>query len=327
MAGLPYGKFYWSDWQSDPKLRVCSLGAQGVWMRMLCIMAEADEPGRLMIGRDPCTTADLARLIGHPETELVSLIAELERREVFSRTRNGIIYSRRMVRDAKISAIRTEAGKKARHHTAPLPTSGGDNREINPSRNGDKPDLEGVEILNATNDLPDLLQQNGSKTLVQPESRYQKEREKQQNTIPDPSRDPLPDAARPHLDQVRPQPPEPPPPDGCPMTQGRPIRSRPEPLAHPQAKICPKTARQMLGGQVLDLCIEAVFDAARIDNARWRGDLRPLFVWLLEGIDIGHVCEPIARISAKPGYKVPNSLRYFQAAVDEFCAGKPRFIA
>ena len=98
-------------------------------------------------------------------------------------------------------------------------------------------------------------------------------------------------------------------------------------MAHPKAKICQVTGRQTVGGQVLDLCIEAIFDAAKIDDARWRGDLRPLFGWLLEGIEIDDVCAPIARISSKPNYKVPNSLRYFAAAVDEFCAGKPRFIA
>ena len=103
MAGLPYGKFYWSDWQADPKLRVCSLAAQGLWMRMLCVMAEAKPTGYLLIGCQPCTTTDLAAIVGRPAEEVQTLLDELKRWEVFSENRAGTIYSRRMVKDSKIS--------------------------------------------------------------------------------------------------------------------------------------------------------------------------------------------------------------------------------
>ena len=30
MSGLPWGKFFWKDWLTDPALSVCSLAAQGL---------------------------------------------------------------------------------------------------------------------------------------------------------------------------------------------------------------------------------------------------------------------------------------------------------
>jgi hypothetical protein len=55
---------------------------------------------------------DIARLAGVTETECESLLAELDRNGVFSRTRQGVIYSRRMVRDAKVANKNQENGKK-----------------------------------------------------------------------------------------------------------------------------------------------------------------------------------------------------------------------
>jgi hypothetical protein len=50
-------------------------------------------------------------LAGVTETECESLLAELDRNGVFSRTRQGVIYSRRMVRDVKRSKKNREIGK------------------------------------------------------------------------------------------------------------------------------------------------------------------------------------------------------------------------
>ena len=35
---LPAILFYPGDWNSDPQLKLCSLAAQGFWMRLLCVM-------------------------------------------------------------------------------------------------------------------------------------------------------------------------------------------------------------------------------------------------------------------------------------------------
>lgn len=112
MSSTIWAKFYWSDWASDPALRLCSLAAQGLWMRMLCIAAESDPTGYVTVNGRPLGVTDIARLAGVTETECESLLAELDRNGVFSRTRNGAIYSRRMVRDMKTAKNNRENGKK-----------------------------------------------------------------------------------------------------------------------------------------------------------------------------------------------------------------------
>lgn len=111
MSGTTWTKFYWSDWASDPRLKLCSLAAQGLWMQLLCIAAQNDPIGYLSIADRPLGVTDFARLIGVSETELGDRLEELERNRVFSRDRTGRIYSRRMVNDAKKAAEYVKWGK------------------------------------------------------------------------------------------------------------------------------------------------------------------------------------------------------------------------
>jgi hypothetical protein len=111
MSGTVWTKFYWSDWESDPALRLCSLAAQGLWMRMLCIAASHDPVGYVAVAGKGLDETALARLTGCSESEVASLLGELTKHGVFSRDRHGRIYSRRMVRDARKSS---EARKNGR---------------------------------------------------------------------------------------------------------------------------------------------------------------------------------------------------------------------
>ena len=57
---LPWSKFEWQKWEAEPTLKLCSLGAQGLWMRLLCVMAQED--GYLLVnGRAPSVVAISAR--------------------------------------------------------------------------------------------------------------------------------------------------------------------------------------------------------------------------------------------------------------------------
>ena len=105
----PWIKFYPSDWRADQALRVCSIGARGLWLEMLCVMHEADPYGHLVVNGGPVTEAQLAMLTGVAQVELDALLTELETAGVFSRTRAGVIYSRRLTRDER----RSKDGKKA----------------------------------------------------------------------------------------------------------------------------------------------------------------------------------------------------------------------
>jgi hypothetical protein len=119
MAANPSVTFYWNDYENDPCLRVCSLAAQGLWMRMLCLAAKADPVGHVKVGPKSCTAFDLARLVGESEETINGLLSELDRAGVYSLTRQGTIFSRRMTRQAKqdllticLSEKRRVAGKK-----------------------------------------------------------------------------------------------------------------------------------------------------------------------------------------------------------------------
>lgn len=108
----PWSKFFWSDYDADEGLRVCNLAAQGLWMRMLCLMARATPKGELRIGGEPCSVTDLSRAVGESEETVAALLDELRRRGVYSTTRAGVIFCRRMRKDAEISRKRAEAGRK-----------------------------------------------------------------------------------------------------------------------------------------------------------------------------------------------------------------------
>lgn len=107
----PFLKFFTSDWRSDPRLRMCSPAARGLWIELICLMHEAMPYGHLRVHGQPPNEAQLASLTGIREAELPDLIAELELHGVFSRTREGVIYSRKLVRMAAKSAKARKNGK------------------------------------------------------------------------------------------------------------------------------------------------------------------------------------------------------------------------
>lgn len=113
----PWFKFYPSDWRSDPRLRMCSLAARGLWIEMIALMHEATPYGHLLIGNLSPTDAQLAVLAGASSDSIPELLSELESAGVFSRTREGVIYSRKMTRDEKKAAIAKKNGKKGGNPT------------------------------------------------------------------------------------------------------------------------------------------------------------------------------------------------------------------
>lgn len=111
-ASDPWMKFYPQDWRADEKLRMCSLGARGLWIEMLALMHRSERYGQLLIsGRVP-TDAQLAVQVGALPDQVTSLLAELEEAGVFSRAASGAIYSRRMTRDHKKAENARKNGRK-----------------------------------------------------------------------------------------------------------------------------------------------------------------------------------------------------------------------
>jgi len=148
----PWMKFYPADWRADPTLRNCGLTARGLWMEMLALMHESERYGHLLVNGKAPSDRQLAVQAGATIDEVVSAIAELESEGVFSRDRNGTIYSRRMIRDEKKAEHARKIGKK-----------------------GGNPKL-GKQKENSEQDNPQHKQEvNGGVKPHMPEARVQKE--------------------------------------------------------------------------------------------------------------------------------------------------------
>jgi hypothetical protein len=138
MSKNPWLKFYPLDWRGDPKLRMCSMAARGLWIEILALMHEATPYGHLLVtGKSP-TDMQIAVLAGAPSDQVTELLGELEAHGVFSRTKDSVIYSRRMIRDEKRSAVARKNGGKGGNPS--LSNDKGKSDPVNPKDNtGDKP--------------------------------------------------------------------------------------------------------------------------------------------------------------------------------------------
>ena len=106
----PSFQFYPGDWQHDNALRICSVGARGLWIEMICIMHQGEPYGYLKVNQAPILPASLARMVGASPKEVEGWLNELESSGVLDRD-NGVIFSRRMVKDEKTRKVRAEGGK------------------------------------------------------------------------------------------------------------------------------------------------------------------------------------------------------------------------
>lgn len=107
----PFLKFFTADWRSDPALRTCSLAARGLWIDMLCLMHEATNRGDLAVRDRTLDSRQLAALVGTSQQECEKLLEELRDAGVFSVRRNGVIYSRKMEKEALNSSKKADNGK------------------------------------------------------------------------------------------------------------------------------------------------------------------------------------------------------------------------
>jgi len=110
--GYPAFLFYPNDWLASPDLNSCSLEAQGLWIKMLCIMYLSPKRGVLLLSSGKqIESKTLAKMCGIDEQTISKLLKELEEAGVFSRLDNQAIYNRRMYREGQISEARREAGR------------------------------------------------------------------------------------------------------------------------------------------------------------------------------------------------------------------------
>lgn len=108
----PAFQFYPGDWLNDAALRMVSVGARGLWIEMICLMHQGEPYGHLKVNDKVITEVQLTRMVGASHEEVKTWLAELGDAGVMSLTDGGCIYSRRMVRDEELRAIRADGGKQ-----------------------------------------------------------------------------------------------------------------------------------------------------------------------------------------------------------------------
>ena len=138
---LPHIQLYPGDWLKD-QVAGCSLGAQGLWLRLIFIMHDSEPRGFLCIPKDdllcdathkdamenlpcdidathkdarydamrPLPEGHIARRVGLQLDEYRKLMQELWDAGVPSKTENGVIFCRRMMRSEELSSVRQKAG-------------------------------------------------------------------------------------------------------------------------------------------------------------------------------------------------------------------------
>lgn len=100
MKQLLWLKFYPKDWNGDHNLRACSLAARGLLASLLEPMHEAEPYGHLLVRGKKPEYHDLAVIASCSVREVKYGVEELVKHHVLSQNDAGILYSRRMVRDA-----------------------------------------------------------------------------------------------------------------------------------------------------------------------------------------------------------------------------------
>lgn len=162
----PWMKWYHADWRSEPKLKLVSRAARSLWLDLLGLMHEAEPYGHLLIDGASPTVKDLAAIFGDKEKETSKLLAQLRKANVFSTTDDGVIFSRRMVRDRKRAEQDRDNGKSGGNPKL----KAADNRGVNPP---DKP----------THNRVDNPPVNGGHKAQMPEAKNQKEKENPERPV------------------------------------------------------------------------------------------------------------------------------------------------
>ena len=101
----PSFQFYPQDWGDDPGLQMCSLEARGLWIEMMRCMHKGEPYGYLQLNGVAVETRRLSLYVRADIETVTRALQELEDNNVFSKTDEGIIFSRRMVRDEEGRAL------------------------------------------------------------------------------------------------------------------------------------------------------------------------------------------------------------------------------
>ena len=108
---MPFVKWHGRDWLGDPLLRMVSPEVRGVWIDLLCAMMNAEPYGHLAVNGNPMTDEQAARLIGIDIGTYKGILSEIEGSGISSRNDDGLLFSRRLVRDYDKFTTASKFGK------------------------------------------------------------------------------------------------------------------------------------------------------------------------------------------------------------------------
>lgn len=106
-----WSKFCWDDWGNDGQLQNCGMAAQGLWINLLRLMFNSERQGYLQIDGHPMTPLQIAKRTGFDRRTIQKQLAILIENRVCSVDENGVVYSRRMVRENAERQSRMDAAK------------------------------------------------------------------------------------------------------------------------------------------------------------------------------------------------------------------------
>lgn len=103
--------FYPGDWMSDSRLRLCSAGARGLWIDILCLMYVSNERGYLLIEETILDDEMLQKTLGYDAKEFDNCFMELKRYGIIKKDEKNRYFCKRLVNAQKISEKRSVSGK------------------------------------------------------------------------------------------------------------------------------------------------------------------------------------------------------------------------
>ena len=106
---------------ANDRLRLCSLGARGLWLEMLFFMQRCNPRGYLQQeSGKPVTLEQLARIAGCLNGEVTFLLQELIDSGSAGVSEQGVIFCSHMVQNEALRKVRSAAGSKGGRVTAGL---------------------------------------------------------------------------------------------------------------------------------------------------------------------------------------------------------------
>lgn len=114
--------FYPKDWLGDLELRMCSAGARGLWIDLMCVMCDGVPYGHLTFPEEL-----VLGIVNTPRERFLEYVAELETvratgKSVAYRTEEGVLYSKRMVQDEQKRATNAANGRSGGNPALIRPT-------------------------------------------------------------------------------------------------------------------------------------------------------------------------------------------------------------